>query len=214
MSDEGETVRLDDMHFEGPELDIGVPPPSVPYADHEDWVADALLEANGIPLTEEGVLEALRTQENVLLGAAAHAAGRHGYSGAADRLREVARGPDDYAGVEAAFALARLGADEGRELLRAALDRPVGPYLSPLLAAGDAARLGDPSGFVHIREGLGSDLHAVRMLACKQLAFFLPFEGNPLPDGTMVDARAQLERALADPDPGIRAQAQAQRPAG
>ena len=201
-------IRLDDMHFEGPNLDLPPAPEGLAYEDYEDWRADALLAANGVDTSEQSLLDALRTKENVLLAAAARASGHHQVEAAKDRLRDVAEGPDDYAGVEAAFALARLGEEDGRSLLRRALERPVGPYLSPVLAAGHLARLGDPSGFPHVREGLGSDLLAVKMLACKQLAVFLPHEGDVLSDGSVVDARAQFERAFEDPDLAAEARAQ------
>ena len=204
--DEVEIYHLEDIHYEGPNLDLPAPPPGLPYERYEDWRSTELLAVNGIPATEEALLGALRTQEGVLLAAAAHAVGSHGVRGAIPQLEEVARGPDDNAGVEAAYALARLGDEAGKELLKSALERPVGPYLSPVFAAGYLAQLGDPSGFPVVREGLASDLLAVRMLACKQLAFFLPF-----PD---LDARALLERALEDPDPSIRRQARAELPDG
>jgi hypothetical protein len=207
-----DAVRLDDMHFEGPNLDLPPAPEGLAYADYEDWRADALLAANGVDTTERSLLEALRTRGNVLLAAAARASGRHRVEAAKGLLREVAEGPDDYAGVEAAYGLARLGEEDGRALLRHALERPLGPYLSPVLAAGHLARLGDPSGFPLVREGLGSDLLAVKMLGCKQLAVFLPFEGEALPDGSVVDARAQLERASGDPE--LAAEARAQLPPG
>ena len=211
MSDH-EPIRLDDMHFEGPNLDLPPAPEGLAYEDHEDWRADALLAANGIDASEQGLLDALRTKQNVLLAAAARASGRHHVDAATEPLREVAEGPDDYAGVEAAFALARMGEEDGRSLLRRALERPLGPYLSPVLAAGHLARLGDPSGFPVVRSGLGSDLLAVKMLACKQLAVFLPHEGEALPDGSVVDARARLEQALEDPD--LASEARAQVPSG
>jgi len=204
--DEVEVFHLDDIHYEGPNLDLPAPPQDLPYAEYEDWRSGELLAANGIPATEDSLVDALQTQDGVLLGAAAHTAGSHGVGAAVPQLEHVARGPDDYAGVEAAYALARLGHARGEALLRRALDRPVGPYLSPVLAAGYLAQLGDPSGFAVVREGLASDLLAVRMLACKQLAFFLSF-----PD---VDARGLLELALEDPDPSVRRQARVELPGG
>ena len=135
MSDH-EPIRLDDMHFEGPNLDLPPAPEGLGSEDYEDWRADALLAANGVDTTEQGLLDALRTKENVLLAAAARVSGRHHVEAAKERLHEVADGPDSFAGVEAAFALARLGDGDGRSLLRRALERPLGPYLSPVLAAG------------------------------------------------------------------------------
>jgi HEAT repeat protein len=202
--DEGRVYRLEDIEYEGPTLDVPSPPPDLPYERFEDWRSAELLTANGIAGDGDALLEALRAQEGILLAAAAHTAGARGLQAAAPLLRHVAEGEDDDAAVEAAYALARLGDSAGESLLRGALDRPVGPYLSPLPAAGYLAQLGDAEGLAAVREGLASDLLAVRMLACTQLAFFLPVAG--------AEARALLERALADPDPAVRRQARAQVP--
>jgi hypothetical protein len=204
-SDEPEVHELEDVRFEGPNTDLPSPPADLPYARYEDWRSVALLAVlavNGIPETEEALLEALRTQENILLSAAAHACGSLALHRAAPRLREVARGPDDYAGVEAAYALARLGEEDGAGLLREALERPLAAYLSPVLAAGHLAQLGDPSGFPVVLAGLDGELLATKMLACKQLYFFARYDD--------VDAVAALERAAEDPDPSVGRQARVQ----
>ena len=54
MSDH-EPIRLDDMHFEGPNLDLPPAPEVLAYEDYEDWRADALLAANGVDTTEQGL---------------------------------------------------------------------------------------------------------------------------------------------------------------
>jgi len=200
-SDSQEVYRLADMHFEGPNLDLPSPPADLPYERFEDWRSRELLARNGIPATEEALLAALQTQSNVLLSAAAHASAS--LPAAAPLLRQIIHGPDDYAAVEAAYALARLGEEDGKETLRNALRRPLGAYLSPVLAAGYLAQLGDPSGFPVIREALGHELLAIRMLACKQLFFFVPYQGQ-------VDALGLFERALEDRDPTVQGQALAQ----
>ena len=200
--DEPEIHELEDVSFEGPNTDLPSPPPDLPYERYEDWYSVELLAVNGIPATEEALLEALRTQENILLSAAAHACGSMGLHSAVPRLREVARGPDDYAGVEAAYALALLGEEDGAELLREALERPLAAYLSPVLAAGYVARLDDPSGFPVVLAGLESEFLATKMLACKQLYFFARFDS--------VNAVAALERAAEDPDPSVQRQARVQ----
>jgi HEAT repeat protein len=209
-SDDSQVYRLEDMQFEGPNLDLPSPPPDLPYDRFEDWRSIELLAVNGIPATGEALLEALRTQSNVLLSAAAHASGSNGVKAAIPRLRELTRGPDDYAAVEAAYALARLGEPDGEELLREALQRPLGAYLSPVLAAGYLAQLNDPSGFPVVREALGSDLLATKMLACKQLFFFVPFQGVADGHGSLVDALGLFEQALEDEDSTVQGQALAQ----
>jgi HEAT repeat protein len=195
---EGEVFRLDDLHFEGPNLNLPSPPAGLPYADYDDWHDRAVLEANGI----EDARDALTQASGLLLAAAAHTAGADGDHRAIPRLRELARDPqDDATAVEAAYALTRLGSPDGIPVLRAALHFPVGAYLSPITAAGYLARLGDPSGLDVIRSALDSGLLATRMLAVKQLYFFLELDD---------DARGLLERALDDPEPTVRAQAEAE----
>ena len=41
-----DAIRLDDMHFEAPSLDLPPAPEGLAYADYEDWRADALLVPN------------------------------------------------------------------------------------------------------------------------------------------------------------------------
>jgi HEAT repeat protein len=197
----GEVHRLPDVHYEGPNLDLPSPPADLPYEQLEDWRSTELLALNGIPATPDALLDALQTQSGVLLSAAAHACGSTGVDAAIPLLKQVARGADDYAGVEAAYALVRLGDDEGLPLLHEALKRPVGAYLSPILAAGYLAQLGDPAGYAVVREALGSEFLAARMLACKQLYFFAALHGSG------VDALGLFKQALDDEDPTVKAQA-------
>src|SRR5262249_55738790 len=87
----------------------------------------------------------------------------------------------------------------GIPVLRATLELPVGAYLSPITAAGYLARLGDATGLDVIRAALDSELLASRMLAVKQLYFFLDLDDA---------ARGLLEqRAQEDPEPPARARA-------
>jgi HEAT repeat protein len=205
VSDSGEVYRLEDMHFEGPNMDVGSPPADLLYERLEDWYSTALLALNGIAATEEALLHALQTQSDVLLSAAAHAC--FSLPAASPLLRELTRGPDDYAAVEAAYALARLGEQDGKEVLRDSLRRPVGAYLSPVLAAGYLAQLGDPSGLPVVREALRNDLLAVKMLGCKQLFFFMPFHGGMDSSGSVIDVLGLFKQALHDQDPTVRGQA-------
>jgi hypothetical protein len=205
---EGEVFRLPDRHFEGPNLDLPGPPADLHYEDYEDWRSAALLAVNHIDTTEDDLADALDTQQGVLLAAAAHASAA--FPELESRLHDVILRADDVAAVEAAYALVRLGHDDILPVLRAALARPAGAYLSPLFAAGYLARRGDPSGFPVVRAALGSELLAVNMLACKQLWFFVPFQGAVGADGQEIDVLQLFERALGDGEPGVRAQALAQ----
>lgn len=204
---EGEVFEFPDMHFEGLALDTEPPPYDLPYDEYDDHNAMALLAANGIPEDEEGIIEALAAQTGVLLAAAAHAAGSVGIPAAVPRLRELASGQDDQAAVEAAFALVRLGVDEGRDVLHEALGRSVDAYLSPMLAASYLARLGDPAGYPVVAAALGSEFVSSRMLACKALLQLVPFHGQTDASGKPIDVAALYARALSDPDEGVQGEA-------
>jgi hypothetical protein len=197
--------ELDDVHVVGPNLDIPAAPADLPYEQLEDWRSAELLAANGIPATRDALLEALASQTDLLLAAAAHAS--WSTPDATPQLRRITEGPDDWAAVEAANALVRLGETDALEVLHGALARPVGPFLSPLLAAGYLAQHGDPSGASTLRAGLDSSLLAARMLACKQLFFLLPYEGRSDTEGRAIDVAGLFEAALGDEDPSVREQA-------
>ncbi len=204
------TFQLEDISFDGPNLDVPNPPAGTPYEEFEDYRTARLLEANDLPTTADGIVRALQDQTGVLLAAAAHAAGSQSIGAAIPRLRQVVEGSDDQAAVEAAYALGRLGDAAARQTLVEAVSRPADAYLSALVAAGYLAQLGDPIGFPKVEEGLGSGLSAIRMLACKQLYFFMPFDGANLPSGGPIDAAGAYQRALQDPDPDIQWQALAE----
>lgn len=203
---EGEVFEFPDIVFQGPELDIEAPAADVPYDRYDDHNNVGLLEANGIPATEDAVVAALNSETSVLLAAAAHASGSLSIDAARPRLRELAAGADDQAAVEAAYALVRLGERDAEQVLHEALARPVDGYLSPLLAANYLARLGDPVGYSVVRAGLASDLLSSRMLACKALLLFVPFEGQS-GSGQPLDVVGLYDQALRDPDQGIQGEA-------
>lgn len=195
----------DDQDVEGSEpggiiLDTPDPPDDLPYADFEDYRARALLEVNAIPLTEDALIRTLEHPESVLRGAAAHALGSLGSPTAIPALERLAGRASDLVRVEAAYALVRLGRDEYRAVLEEALGHPVNAYLSPAVAAGDLARLGDPVGFPVIGKCLDERNLIVKMIGCKQLIFFVPFHGTRTREGQRVDAYALFERALRDPE--------------
>lgn len=181
-------------------LDTPDPPDELPYADFEDYRARALLEANGIPLATDALIRALDHPESVLRAAAAHALGSRGSAAAIPALERLAAASSDLVRVEAAYALVRLGRDEHRAALTEALDYPVDAYLSPAVAAGDLARLGDPAGFPVIARCLDERNLIVRIIGCKQLIFFVPFHGMRTRDGQRIDVYALFDRALHDPD--------------
>lgn len=191
-------------------LHIPEPPPGQGYAEYEDFKALALLAANGIAPDEAALVGALAASSPVLRGAAAHALGSLGMASGVEALKHLEAEADDLVKVEAAYALVRLGADEYRKSLLAALADPVNAYLGPPVAAGDLARLGDPVGFGVIEACLAEENLIARVGGCKQLFFFVPLQGQAAADGQPVDALGLLERTVDDPDPEIRRIAQLQ----
>ena len=191
--------------FELPEA-----PSGLPYADFEDAYSRALLEANHVEPTPGGLRAALDAELEVIQAAAARVLGAEGVREAAPRLRELATGRGDSARAEAGYALARMGDPAGVESLKATLALPAGAYVAPMQAAGALARLGDPSGAPVIDAALGDSNPIIRMVACKQLSYFAPLDGGELGDGRRLDVGALFERALADSDPEVAAQAAAQ----
>jgi HEAT repeat protein len=205
--DGGTPIRLPDIEYVGPNLSLPDVPDDLPYSELEDWKSTSILAHNGVDEEVDRLAEALRTLRDSLLLAAAHASWR--FPQLAESLRNLLDDPDDAVQVEAAYSLARQGDQGAVESLLQALQRPVGAYLSPLTAAGYLAQLGDPSGYPVVRDSLGSDLRAVNMLACKQLLFFLPLDGQNV-GSHQVDAVSLFTRAFADPDPDIGEQARAE----
>lgn len=199
-ADEVTVHILDDVHYVGPVTDLPDPPPNLPYSDYDDWFCRELLVANGIEPDETGIAAAFRSEQGLLLAAAAHSA--YPFPRLVPLLGQVAEGGDDDAAVEAAYAMARQGHGAARGMLREALGRPLGPYLSPVRAAGMLARLGDLSGEPVVRAGLRSELLSVRMLSCKQLYHFAPGVGREggLPED---DWAGLASTALADDEPTV-----------
>jgi HEAT repeat protein len=197
---------MDDDQDVGPGivLDTPEPPAGLPYAEFEDFRARELLRVNGIELDPDSVREALAHPSPVLRGAAAHTAGHLKVTGTLPGLERLVRADDDLVRVEAAYALVRLGRGGGREALHEALSDPVDTNLGPAVAAGDLARLGDPSGYRVVEECLRQDNMIVRILGCKQLLFFVPLQGRPTADGSLVDVWALFDHCLRDPEPEVR----------
>jgi HEAT repeat protein len=174
----------------------------IPYPDVEDRRSHELLRANGVGDSCAELTEALGTDLEVIAATAAHTLGALGCTESTGELRALARAPGDLARVEAAYALARLGDAEGEAVLRECLELPPDAYLAAPLAAGYLARLGDPAGFDVVRRALDVPLAPIRVLACKQLWFFVPFH-----EEGVLDVFAAFHRALEDDDSGVRWQA-------
>lgn len=199
MSDTEAWQSMDDDE-EDDEIVLDTPdmPSDMSYADFEDFRAGELLKANGFSLTEEVLLSVLEREVNVLQSAAARTLANLSSTEAIPALERLAAGDGDLVKVDAAYALVRLGVAEQRDVLRACLGYPVNAYLCPSLAAGYLARLGDPTGFPVIAECFDVDNLIVRMVGCKQLYFFVPFQGVPGGDGQPLDVFALFDRALHD----------------
>ena len=191
--------------IEGPTLQVPSLPEGIPYPETEDHRSRELLRANGIGLSCPELAEALHADLEVLAAAAAHTLGVDGCTDAIADLRTVARGRRDLVRAEAAYSLARLGGADGEAALRECLELPPDAYVGAPIAAGYLARLGDPAGFETVERALAVPLVPMRVLACKQLWFFVPFH-----EPGALDVFAAFERALDDPDPGVGWQALAQ----
>jgi len=190
----------DDGEDDGLILDTPDMPSDLSYAGFEDFRARELLKVNGFSLTEEALLSVLEDEEGVFKSAAARTLANLGSTAAIPALERLAAGEGDLVKVDAAYALVRLGVAEQRDTLRACLDYPVNAYLCPSVAAGYLARLGDPEGLPVIARCFETDNLIVRMVACKQLYFFVPFQGVPGGDGQPLDVFDLFDRALHDQD--------------
>ena len=177
------------------DLVLPEPRPGIPFAESEDAHAEAILTANGVPLTAAGLQAALDSGIELFQAAAARVAGARGERSVLDSLRALAGGPGDTERSAAAYALARLGEPEGTEALIACLELPINAYVAPVQAAGSLARLGDTRGFTVVERASRSSNEIVRAVATKQLPFF------------GAQARQLLEAALTDSDSEIARQA-------
>jgi HEAT repeat protein len=191
----------------GLDLDVDPPPDDLPYAAYEDYRYREICRRNAIAETPEALTRALRLDEPTLRAAAAHTIGSLGMVAALPALEEAVGTSDDLVAAEVGYALARLGAESGRPVLESCLTLPMNAYVAPPLAAGYLAQLGDPRGAPVVGRGLASDNSTVRMIATKQLAFFVPFDGEMSADGSVVDVWGWFRLALADPLPDVQWQA-------
>jgi len=191
-------------------LNIPNPPDGLAYPEFEDFRHREILKANGISLSEAELSAALKETRNVLQASVAHMLGSLSSRAAIPLLTDLLTSSEDLVKVEAAYALARLEVPEGKEVLEQCLGYPVDAYLFPAIAAGYLAQLGDPQGFNTIVKCFDVDIQAIRILACKQLYFFVRFQGQQDQDGGSIDVYPLFERALKDTDTDVQWQALAQ----
>jgi HEAT repeat protein len=201
--------RLPDIPYRAPNLHVPEPPDDLPYARYWDYYNREVLRLNGVALEPDALIAVLVSPESdpILRAAAAHTAGADGAATAVPALREALGATDDVTAVEAAYALVRLGDGAGEAALVEAVARPAEFELGPLFAAGYLAQSGDPRGFPTVVRALHGDAPAARMLACKQLHFFIPFHGRRGPAGDVVDVVSAFRQALAHPDSALHWQA-------
>lgn len=195
---------------EVPILDVPPPPADLPYAELEDYRQRELLRANGQPVEGDVLLARLADIPTTLLSAALHTLGTYPVLSEPEVIRAHLDSTDDAVRVEAAYALARHGNEDGHAALVELLGLdPVG-FLAPPIAAGHLAKLGDFRGFPVVRRCLSQELLGPRMLGCKQLTFFVPAHGTDDGRGTTIDVWAAFDRALHDPDDSVAWQARVQ----
>jgi HEAT repeat protein len=195
------------FEYEMPSLDVPAPPEDLAYSGYEDFRTKEILTRNGISLSEDDLVATLERGNNILQAAAAHTLGSLSCKSATPTLKRFLASSDDLIKAEAAYALARLGDADGKDALVKCLDYPLDAYLCPAIAAGYLAQLGDPQGYPIIVRSFDVDIAAVRMLACKQLYFFVPFQGMQDRQGNTVDVLPLFARALKDSDDSIQWQA-------
>jgi hypothetical protein len=160
-----------------------------------------MLRINGIALTENAFVEALKHPVGVIQSAAAHTIGSIDDRAAAPELIKLLSHYDDVVKTEAAFALARMGFAEGVSALHEVLGYSIEGSVSPPIAAGYLAQLGEKQGFPVIEKSMASTNELVRMVGCKQIFFFARFEGEARSGDHAIDVMALFAQALADPAP-------------
>jgi hypothetical protein len=193
--------------YQMPNLNIPNPPDNLSYVEFEDYRNREILKANGITTSEAELMDALEVKTNILQAAAAHILGTLASKAAIPTLKKRLRSTEDLVRVEAAYALARLKVSEGKEVLVQCLNYPLDAYLFPAIAAGYLAQLGDPQGFQTVVKCFDFNISAIRMLACKQLYFYVPFQDIQDGDGNAIDVYRLFDRALKDSDTNIQWQA-------
>ena len=187
-------------------------PSGVPYAQSDDYDAQALLTANEFSTETEELIVLLDSELGIFQAAAARTLGARNARTAIEALTRLAQNAaiEETARVQAAFALARMQVAGAREILARLLELNPEASPAPLQAASALACLGDPSGFKQVRSALDSQNSLTAMIACKQLFAFAEFDGRPLPGGGVVDMYGAFKRALSRPERNIYGEAVAQ----
>jgi hypothetical protein len=169
------------------------------------------------PPTVDELVAALEERDSFSLGVAAFLAGRCRADGeAAARLDAALRAlvgsaPVEELGllaegyVEAALSIALRGDTAAAKAALEPLVRGVGDHSHDWLAAASLAQLGDPSGWPTLVRDLREGIDHVRLMAARQLALFLPYDGQEV-DGTTIDVEAELRRLGDDPSEWVRAE--------
>lgn len=187
-------------------------PAGVPYAQGDDYDAQALLTANGHPTDTQALIGLLESDLSIFQAAAARALGAQGAQTAIGALQRLAADTraEETARAQAAFALARMRVDGAADLLIDLLATSPEASPAPLQAAAALAQLGDPRGFPVVRAALDSPSRVTAMIAAKQLYAFAALDGRPLSDGGRVDLPEAFRRAMARPEEAIAGEARAQ----
>jgi HEAT repeat protein len=169
------------------------------YGIVNEW--SSILSGAGIPLTVEGIIEALQNPALDIRAGAAVIVGRSNMNQAIPFLKRLS-GDDPLVQVEAAMSLALLQEGSGIPALIDLLD---GDILTgaPITAAGYLADLGDPRGFPVILKALNSEFTGNRLIAAVKIKYFLQYH-NQMINGVKTDLFPIIKTALSDPDPKVR----------
>jgi hypothetical protein len=189
-------------------LDVPGPPDGLSYEDYEDYRYREICRLNGLDENADALIGALQHEQYTLQAAAAHTLGSLGMREGIAALDAASHVGQDVVEPEIGYALTRLGQDErGRDILYRCLDQPIDAFVAPSLAAGYLAQLGDFRGAGTIEAALGADNLIVRMVAAKQLYFFIPFARSEGGRAGGPDVWGWFRRALDDPETDVHWQA-------
>lgn len=161
------------------------------------------LQTLGFSTDTSGLVAALSSSNMAARAEAAFILGRRNSRAATTALRSALKDESARVRVEAALALARLG--RGKLALGVLREELSGEFFAdaPLRAARALALLGNPSGFVRVREALASPFPSNRLEAVAVLPAFVAFSGQEV-DGQIVDVVGCLLEAVADSEEMIR----------
>ena len=161
------------------------------------------LQELGFDVDASGLGQALKANDISVRAEAAFLAGAKNLTSMMDLLRQSTHDTEARVRVEAASALAQLGAVE--EAIPLLLEELKGDFFeaAPLRAARALADLGEPAGYLRTIEALASEFPSNRMEAIAVLPVFLKFSGQEL-KGFPIDPIAALAESVEDPEPILR----------